>query len=255
MLCCAASQVDTQLLKVLESLLSADMNSSVDDRKVLRTALECYSALLYRFPRMGDSLTALLRRFIVSSHPGLRSDGTAGPSSVLTAIGDTLGNCLEVLKEHDITLSVVYSLFNVLPIRSDLSATASLRSAPMQPSMATIPNGLSDTYQTNRSSSTRVIGDRLRVAAQTLFVVTQLAIRFKTKKDLTKLVLSMLLQRIRNAGDQDVEGVALLCLAVLAPLATKEDFPDCARVMIEVGKTGNLSNNAQLAEVVSRLHS
>jgi phosphatidylinositol 4-kinase len=168
-------------------------------------------------------MLSVLRRFITSPLPILSSYNNEA-SPVLRKAGDALATCIGRLNQNDMTLSTIYSLLNYLPAAKSENTSASVRSTPL----------ISDGARTHPSFANRTPEERHAISSNTLFVVTTLATRFRDK-EIIKLALSMLLQRIRNS-DVVSERSALMCVAELAPHAGKDEFTEAIAAFSETAR-------------------
>lgn len=168
-------------------------------------------------------MLSVLRRFITSPLPIFLTHQN-GPSPVLEKAGEALATCIGRLNQDDMTLSTIYSLLNYLPSAKSEHTMSSIRSnLPLQ-----------DAARSHPSFANRTPEERHEISSNTLFVVTKLANRFHNQ-EITKLALSMLLQRIRNS-DVVSERSALMCVAELAPNAGKDDFIEAVVAIAEFAK-------------------
>lgn len=188
-------------------------------------------------------MLSVLRRFITSPLPILSSSYNNEPSPVLQKAGDALATCIGRLNQNDMTLSTIYSLLNYLPSAKSENTTASIRTAAH----------ISDGARTHPSFANRTPEERHTISSNTLFVVTTLATRFHDK-EIIKLALSMLLQRIRNS-DVVSERSALMCVAELAPHAGKDEFTEAIAAFSETARyvaRPDLGSQSGIVSVVIR---
>jgi phosphatidylinositol 4-kinase len=188
---------------------------------------------LSSYPDLAEPSITHLRRFISSPIPILASDASAA-STVLALAANTLANCIGVLQRKDMGLSVVYSFLNLLP--SSRGDTGSSFITPHSP-----PNGIEHndspraaTHMANRSPE-----ERLLISCSLLHTVAILAKRSK-QDDITKLALSMLLQRV-NSGDAALESVILVCIAELAPEAGRDMFTETVKALADFSRSTKVS--------------
>lgn len=200
-------------------------HSYTGERSLARSQLHYIQTdmnLFFSYAELAEPMLSLLRRFITSPLPILSTnDGQASP--VLDKASDALATCIGRLDQNDMTLSTIYSLLNYLPSAKSEHTSSSIRSMPLQENTRIHP-----------SFANRTPEERHAVSSNTLFVVTKLARRFRNK-EVIKLALSMLLQRIRNA-DVVAERSALDCVAELAPHAGKDEFAEAAIAFVEFAR-------------------
>ncbi|KAL1947994.1 hypothetical protein VTO73DRAFT_13718 [Trametes versicolor] len=211
--CCAAlNELDGNLYDRLKSLLSAE--SPIFDNMVQESALKSTAILVRHFPDTAAAMAGHLRRFL--------------------APGD------------DLIMSYMYSLLNYIAATSkDIFETASVLAINMEDV---------EDFGTLHSVETGLRGltedEKRTVGISTISVATRLALESKSE-EVTRLTVSMLLQRMRSA-EPTVEAAIAYNLVDLALTAPQSSFLDIIRAFSAINRSANLddtrfSNNMVLA--------
>ncbi|KIP08776.1 hypothetical protein PHLGIDRAFT_29437 [Phlebiopsis gigantea 11061_1 CR5-6] len=245
--CSAASgTLDKALFARIQLLLSEE--SPVSDILVQEAALKSTAILVRNFPENASKMANHLRRFVTAPLPIFEFEFTAGTRTPppLVAAAKSLALCIDLAPGDDLIMSYMYSLLNQIAATSKDSYEAS----------ASIRNSLSDSAEvaTLYSIETGLRGlsddEKRLVGISTISVVTRLALEFQ-EEEVTRLTISMLLQRLRTA-EPTVEAAIAYNLVDLALEAPEAAFADIIKVFSQINRSANLddprfSNNMVLA--------
>ncbi|KAG8934422.1 phosphatidylinositol-4- kinase [Tulasnella sp. 417] len=221
-LCCIAlGDLDSGLFSRLKLLLSD--SSPVYENLVQEAALTATTALVHNFPETASSLVLHLRRFVTAPLPIFQLEY---PTHIrapppLTAAAKCLALCIKVAPGDDLVMSNMYSLLNYI------AATSKELSNPnVTPVVGQSPYAFDQLGINSVETGLRVFDEDQRrlIGMSTISVVTQLALEFE-EEEVTKLTVSMLLQRVRSAGP-DVEAAIAYNLVDLALAAPPKVFSD-----------------------------
>ncbi|KAF8529176.1 hypothetical protein BU17DRAFT_73353 [Hysterangium stoloniferum] len=239
--CCIALQdLDGSLLAKLRALLSEA--SPVSDALVQEAALEASTVLLHNFPSIASDMIHHLRRFITSPLPIFEVEyvtSARGPPP-LVAAAKCLALCIKYAPGDDLVLSNMYSLLNYIAATSqditDGSGLSSIGESTVQ-SLETGWLGYTDE-------------EKRLVNISTISVVTRLALEFQLE-EVTRLTVSMLLQRIRTA-EPIVEAAIAYNLVDLALAAPENAFLDIIQTFSGISRAADpedakFSHNAVLS--------
>lgn len=224
-LCCIAlGDLDSGLFSRLKLLLSD--SSPIYENLVQEAALTATTALVHNFPEIASSLTLHLRRFVTAPLPIFQLEY---PTHIrapppLTAAAKCLALCITVAPSDDLVMSNMYSLLNYI------AATSKELSNPnVSPAIGHSPYAFDQLGINSLETGLRVFDEDQRrlIGMSTISVVTQLALEFEDE-EVTKLTVSMLLQRVRSAGP-DVEAAIAYNLVDLALAAPPKVFADIIR--------------------------
>ncbi|KAG9016282.1 phosphatidylinositol-4- kinase [Tulasnella sp. 427] len=215
-LCCIAlGDLDSGLFSRLKLLLSD--SSPVYENLVQEAALSAATALVHNFPEIASSLTLHLRRFVTAPLPifQLEYPTHIRATPPLTAAAKCLALCIKVAPGDDLVMSNMYSLLNYI------AATSKELSNPnTTPVIGHSPYAFDQLGINSVETGLRVFDEDQRrlIGMSTISVVTQLALEFE-EEEVTKLTVSMLLQRVRSAGPDVEAAIAynLVDLALAAP--------------------------------------
>ncbi|EKM55298.1 uncharacterized protein PHACADRAFT_255820 [Phanerochaete carnosa HHB-10118-sp] len=245
--CSAASHnLNKALFARIQLLLSED--SPVSDNLVQEAALKATAILVRNFPETATKMANHLRRFVTSPLPIFEFEFTAGTRTPppLVAAAKCLALCIDLAPGDDLIMSYMYSLLNHIAATSKEPYEVS---AIMKTSL-----GDSADAATLYSMETGLRGltedEKRLVAISTISAVTRLALEFKTE-EVTRLTISMLLQRLRSA-EPTVEAAIAYNLVDLALEAPEAAFADIVKVFSHINRSANqddprLSNNMVLA--------
>ncbi|KAI0822734.1 atypical/PIKK/PI4K protein kinase [Trametes gibbosa] len=245
--CCAAlDELDSNLYDRVKTLLSAD--SPIFDNMVQESALKSTSIIVRHFPDTAAAMAGHLRRFVTSPLSIFEFEfaSTAHTPSPLLAAAKCLSLCIDLAPGDDLIMSYMYSLLNYIAATSkDIFETASVLAMNL---------GDVEDFDTLRSVETGLRGlsedEKRTVGISTISVATRLALESKSE-EVTRLTISMLLQRMRSA-EPTVEAAIAYNLVDLALTAPQSSFLDIIRAFSSINRSANLddtrfSNNMVLA--------
>ncbi|KAF6763882.1 atypical/PIKK/PI4K protein kinase [Ephemerocybe angulata] len=242
--CLALSDLDRKLHKRIVLLLSN--NSPISDNMVQEAALKSTTVLVRSFPSIAPDMTIQLRRFVTSPLPLFQFEfasetHTAPP---LSAAAKCLALCIKLSPGDDLIMSNMYSLLNYIAATSkeayDPSTFGMQLSGNHRGTIHSLESGLRGLSEDEK----RLTG------ISTISVVTRLALEFQME-DVTRLTISMLLQRLR-AAEPTVEAAIAYNLVDLALAAPRSSFVDIIRAFSGINRSANpddprFSNNMVLA--------
>ncbi|OSD08514.1 atypical/PIKK/PI4K protein kinase [Trametes coccinea BRFM310] len=245
--CCAASnQLDASLYDRLKTLLSVD--SPIFDNLIQEAALKSTAILVKHFPETAAAMANHLRRFVTSPLSIFEFEfaTSAHTPSPLLAAARCLSLCIDLAPGDDLIMSYMYSLLNYIAATSkDIFETSSVLGMSL--------GDVSD-FNTLHSVETGLRGltedEKRTVGISTISVATRLALESKSD-EVTRLTVSMLLQRMRSA-EPTVEAAIAYNLVDLALTAPHSSFIDIIRAFSAINRSANLddtrfSNNMVLA--------
>ncbi|GLB34718.1 putative PI3 PI4-kinase family protein [Lyophyllum shimeji] len=248
--CCVALQeLDAKLFSRLLLLLSDE--SPISDNLVQEAALKATTVLVQSFPEIAPKMATHLRRFVTSPLPifefEFASESRAPPP--LVAAAKCLAHCIRLAPGDDLVMSNMYSLLNYIAATSkDVYSNSDSSQLSDDPMYA------SHDYDASQNLETGLHGlseeEKRLVGISTISVVTRLALEFRTE-EVTRLTISMLLQRLRSA-EPTVEAAIAYNLVDLALSAPESAFVDIIRVFSAINRSANpddprFSNNMVLA--------
>ncbi|KAF8579311.1 atypical/PIKK/PI4K protein kinase [Ramaria rubella] len=232
----ALQDLDNTLFSRLQSLLS-DL-SPVSDALVQESALEATTVLVHNFPSIAADMAHHLRRFITSPLPIFEIEyatASRGPPPLLAA-AKCLAVCIKRAPGDDLIISNMYSLLNYIAATSQ-DVTEGLGSK----SIGTSPYLHASEHSTIHSVETGLRGrteeEKHLIGISTISVVTRLALEFQVE-EVTRLTISMLLQRIRTA-EPIVEAAIAHNLVDLALSAPENAFLDIIRIFSSISRAAN----------------
>ncbi|KAG2132611.1 hypothetical protein BD769DRAFT_1666055 [Suillus cothurnatus] len=253
----ALRELDENLHTRLTQLLSD--NAPILDNLVQESALKATTVLVRSFPEIAPSFATHLRRFVTSPLSifefAFNAEKRAPPP--LTAAAKCLALCIKLSPGDDSIMSNMYSLLNYIAATSkDITESSSsnhILSNPLYASSITSPND-NVTFQSDETGLHGRSDEEKRVIGiTTISVVTRLALEFHTagQEEVTKLTISMLLQRLRTL-EPTLEAAIAYNLVDLALVAPEESFIDVARAFSLINRATNVedarfSNNMILA--------
>ncbi|KII89099.1 hypothetical protein PLICRDRAFT_698221 [Plicaturopsis crispa FD-325 SS-3] len=248
--CSVALQEFDQSLYARIMLLLSD-ESPISDPLVQEAALKATTVLVQSFPDIAAVMASHLRRFVTSPLPifefEFASEQRAPPA--LAAAAKCLALCITLAPGDDLIMSNMYSLLNYIAATSKEISESSNNSQIMNNPLYS-PSDQS----TLQSVSTDLRGlsedEKRLVGISTISVVTKLALEFRTE-EVTRLTISMLLQRLRSA-EPTVEAAIAYNLVDLAFTAPEASFIDIIRAFSAINRSANpddprFSNNMVLA--------
>ncbi|KAG6853905.1 hypothetical protein C0991_012574 [Blastosporella zonata] len=245
----ALQELDGKLFSRLQLLLSEE--SPISDNLVQEAALKATTVLVQCFPEIASKMATHLRRFVTSPLPifefAFASESRAPPP--LVAAAKCLAHCIRLAPGDGLIMSNMYSLLNYIAAASkDTYKNAD-----------DIQFNNESVYSDHDYASSQLVETGLRglseeqkrlVGISTISVVTRLALEFNTE-EVTRLTISMLLQRLRNA-EPTVEAAIAYNLVDLALSAPESAFVDIIRAFSMINRFSNaddprFSNNMVLA--------
>ncbi|CDO73608.1 hypothetical protein BN946_scf185014.g78 [Trametes cinnabarina] len=245
--CCAAlEQLDASLYDRLMALLSVD--SPIFDNMIQEAALKSTAVLVKHFPEIAAAMANHLRRFVTSPLSIFEFEfaSSAHTPSPLLAAARCLSLCIDLAPGDDLIMSYMYSLLNYIAATSkDIFDTSSVLGMSL--------GDVSD-FNTLHSVETGLRGltedEKRTVGISTISVATRLALESKSD-EVTRLTVSMLLQRMRSA-EPTVEAAIAYNLVDLALTAPQGSFIDIIRAFSAINRSADLddtrfSNNMVLA--------
>ncbi|KNZ80366.1 Phosphatidylinositol 4-kinase stt4 [Termitomyces sp. J132] len=245
----ALQELDEKLFSRLQLLLSEE--SPISDNLVQEAALKATTVLVQSFPEIASTMATHLRRFVTSPLPtfefAFASESRAPPP--LVAAAKCLAHCIRLAPGEDLIMSNMYSLLNYIAAAGKDTYT---NVDDSQFSNVSIYD--SQDYAASQLVETGLRGlsedEKRLVSISTISVVTRLALEFNTE-EVTRLTISMLLQRLRLA-EPTVEAAIAYNLVDLALSAPESAFADIIRVFSMINRSANpddprFSNNMVLA--------
>ncbi|KAF9067556.1 hypothetical protein BDP27DRAFT_1328569 [Rhodocollybia butyracea] len=242
-------KLDDKLFARLLLLLSDE--APISDNLVQEAALKATTIVVRNFPAKAAQLAAHLRRFVTSPIPifefEFASESRAPPP--LAAAAKCLALCIKLAPGDDVIMSNMYSLLNYIAATSkeiyESSNNSQILNNPLY-------NGLDHHSVANVETGLRGLSDdeKRLIGISTISVVTRLALEFR-QEEVTRLTVSMLLQRLRSA-EPTVEAAIAYNLVDLALSAPESSFIDIIRVFSAINRSANpddprFSNNMVLA--------
>lgn len=147
----------------------------------------------------------------------------------------------------DSIMSNMYSLLNYIAATSkeltESSSSHQLLSNPLYGSEVSTPNDQMTFHSDEIGLHSRSDEEKRLIGITTISVVTRLALEFHTagQEEVTKLTISMLLQRLRTS-EPTLEAAIAYNLVDLALVAPEESFMDVARAFSLINRTANLED-------------
>ncbi|KAI0934808.1 hypothetical protein AcW1_006214 [Taiwanofungus camphoratus] len=240
----ALGELDKNLYSRLKLLLSIE--SPMCDNLVREAALKSTAILVRNFPEIALDMAGHLRRWVTSPLSIFEFEfvsGTRAPPP-LVAAAKCLALCIDLAPGDDQIMSNMYSLLNYIAATSkdihESSATSSLSEVTDLSTLHSVEIGLRNLSDDEK----RTIG------ISSISIATRLALEFRSE-EVTRLTISMLLQRLRSA-DPTVEAAIAYNLVDLALVAPESSFVDIIRAFSSINRSANLddprySNNMVLA--------
>ncbi|KAI0086351.1 atypical/PIKK/PI4K protein kinase [Irpex rosettiformis] len=239
----ALGALDNSLFSRLQLLLSED--SPVSDNLVQEAALKATAVIVRKFPEHAAKLAAHLRKFVTSPLPIFEFELGIGTyrTAPLVAAARCLALCVDLAPGDDLIMSYMYSLLNQIPATSK-EGFGSLASPVNEISDASTLYSLDSGLRGLTEDEKRLVG------MSTISVVTRLALEFHDE-EVTRLTVSMLLQRLRSA-EPAVEAAIAYNLVDLALKAPESSFVDIIKAFSVINRSANrgdqrFSNNQVLA--------
>ncbi|KAF8637362.1 hypothetical protein AX17_002861 [Amanita inopinata Kibby_2008] len=244
----ALGELDERLYSRLLLLLSSD--SPVSDNLVQEAALKATTVLVQSFPEIAQRMANHLRHFIASPLPifefEFASETRAPPP--LVAAAKCLALCIKLAPGDDLMLSNMHSLLNYIAATSKelYEASTVFLAAPLVGS----DYATSIAHPLERGLGGLSDDQKRMVGISVISVVTKLALEFRTD-EVTRLTVSMLLQRLRYA-EPTVEAAIAYNLVDLALAAPESAFVEIIKQFSNINRAANpddprFSNNMVLA--------
>ncbi|EIW84881.1 hypothetical protein CONPUDRAFT_117099 [Coniophora puteana RWD-64-598 SS2] len=243
----ALRELDNDIFEKLKLLLSEE--SPLSDSLVQEAALKAMTVLVQSFPDIAPDMINHLRRFVIA--PLSIFEFEFGPERrtppALVAAAKCLALCIQLTPEDDAIMSNMYSLLNYIAAASKEITEGAQVSNPLHNSMAS-------ERMTLQSDDTGLRGmseeEKRLIGKTTISVVSRLALVFDIE-EVTRLTVSMLLQRLRTA-EPSIEATVAYNLVDLALTAPESSFIDIIRAFSYINRTANsddprYSNNMVLA--------
>ncbi|KAF9227759.1 hypothetical protein BS17DRAFT_726240 [Gyrodon lividus] len=253
-ICSAAlGELDSDLYACLGLLLSD--STPIMDNLVQEAALKAMTVLVRSFPEIAKELVNHLRRFVTSPLPifefAFNTERRAPPP--LTAAAKCFGLCIKLAPGEDSVMSHMYSLLNYIAATSKEIFESSSQQLLNNPLYTSALSSSTDhlAFQSEEASLRgRSDEEKRLIGITTISIVTRLALEFD-KQEVTKLTISMLLQRLRTA-EPTVEAAIAYNLVDLALVAPEDAFVDIIRAFSSINRAANpedprFSNNMVLA--------
>ncbi|KAI5120463.1 hypothetical protein M0805_006483 [Coniferiporia weirii] len=244
----ALQNTNDDLLSRLRLLLSE--NSPVSEHLVQEAALKSTTVLVQNFPTIASVMSGHLRRFVTSPLSIFEyefASETRAPLP-LAAAAKCLALCIKLAPSDDFIMSNMYSLLNYISATSKEShegswSSRTMHTSSMQPEEHAVQS-LKTGLQEFNEEQQRLIG------ISTISVVTCLALEFKMD-EVTRLTVSMLLQRLRSA-EPTVEAAIVYNLVDLAIISPENTFVDIIKAFSGINRSANrddprFSSNAVIA--------
>ncbi|KAH9952080.1 atypical/PIKK/PI4K protein kinase [Amylocystis lapponica] len=242
----ALGKLDTGLHVRLKLILSIE--SPIDDNLVRESALKATAVLVRNFPDIAHEMAGHLRRFVTSPLSIFEfefASSTRTPPP-LVAAAKCLALCIELAPGDDLVMSYMYSLLNYIAATSkDIydgsnTLTSSLTDGADVATLHSVDTGLRGLTEDEKRT----------VGISTISVATRLALEFGSE-EVTRLTISMLLQRLRTA-EPTVEAAIAYNLVDLALVAPEGSFVDIIRSFSFINRSAHLddprfTNNMVLA--------
>ncbi|TFK30200.1 atypical/PIKK/PI4K protein kinase [Coprinopsis marcescibilis] len=243
--CIALQEIDDQLHKRILLLLSG--RSPISDNLVQEAALKATTILVRSFPAIASDMTGHLRKFVTSPLPLFQFEFAAETRAPppLAAAAKCLAICIRLAPGDDLIMSNMYSLLNYIAATSKEIYDTTIfdfqgDSSHLEKKLRSLESGLRDLSD----------DEKHLIGISTISVVTRLALEFQME-EVTRLTISMLLQRLRSA-EPTVEAAIAYNLVDLALIAPSAAFADIIRAFSAINRSANpddprFSNNMVLA--------
>ncbi|KAG6820652.1 hypothetical protein H0H93_013851 [Arthromyces matolae] len=223
----ALQELDGKLFSRLQLLLSEE--SPLSDNLVQEAALKATTVLVQSFPEIAATMATHLRRFVTSPLPifefAFASESRAPPP--LVAAAKCIAHCIRLAPGDDLIMSNMYSLLNYIAAASTSRYNETINSQLSNGSIYEFDDTSSQFVETGLRGLTDE--EKRLVSISTISVVTRLALEFNTE-EVTRLTISMLLQRLRHA-EPTIEAAIAYNLVDLALSAPENAFADIIRVL------------------------
>ncbi|CAE6494869.1 unnamed protein product [Rhizoctonia solani] len=228
-LCCVAlGDLDSGLLTQIKLMLS-DVSPAYDNL-LQEGAITSVTVLVHNFPEVASPMAHHLRKFITAPLPLLEFHFASDPTAptVLAAASNCLAVCIEAAPGEDFLLSFIYSLLNYI------TATNQEMDAGTSPYIHNHANDSTTAVSIESGLRNKTDLEKRRIGMSTISVITRLALAFK-REDVTKLCISLLLQRLPTAHPS-VQGAISYNLVDLALAAPQNVFSDIIHVFSQINR-------------------
>ncbi|KAF8743615.1 hypothetical protein AX14_001677 [Amanita brunnescens Koide BX004] len=243
----ASGELDEKLYTRLSLLLSN--SSPVSDNLVQEAALKATTVFVQSFPEIASRMAHHIRQFVTSPLPifGFEFATETRAPPPLVAAAKCLALCIKLAPGNDMMMSYMYSLLNYV------AATSKEPHEPPSAALATSFDS-SSAYLVVQAFERGLNGlsddQRRMVGINVISVVTKLALEFETE-EVTRLTVSMLLQRLRHA-EPAVEAAIAYNLVDLSLEAPESSFVEIIQQFSNINRSANpddprFSNNMVLA--------
>ncbi|KAF9265698.1 hypothetical protein L218DRAFT_986377 [Marasmius fiardii PR-910] len=231
-------------------LLLLSDKAPICDHLVQEAALKASTILVRNFPDIAPQMTTHLRRFVTSPVPifefEFASESRAPPP--LAAAAKCLALSIKTAPGDDLIMSNMYSLLNYIAATSKEISDSNASHIMNNPLRSSVDRSSIPSAESGLGGLTE--DERRLVGITTISVVTKLALEFDSV-EVTRLTISMLLQRLRSA-EPTVEAAIAYNLVDLAVSAPDAAFVDIIRVFSTINRSANpedprFSNNMVLA--------
>ncbi|KAH7903150.1 hypothetical protein BJ138DRAFT_1120668, partial [Hygrophoropsis aurantiaca] len=261
----ALRELDDELYTLLTLLLSdaSPVSDNLVQEAALKAATSNYSSSTYTnfidtsgaiiisshlsFPEIAPSLVNHLRRFVTSPLPifEFAFGGERRAPPPLTAAAKCLALCIKLAPGDDPIMSNMYSLLNYIAATNkeifENSSNQLMMNHPFYPPSEYAAEHVSHHGDADTGFSGHSEEEKRLIGITTISVVTRLALEFNLE-EVTKLTISMLLQRLRTA-EPTVEAAIAYNLVDLALSAPESSFSDTIRVFSSINRTANSSSD------------
>lgn len=198
--------------------------------------------LLHRWPALAQSCANRSRAYLLAPNAAfaLQADGQAPP--VLEVATRLFAKAIQTYRSRDAIVSALYSVINLLPVHNKVGT--SLRTAPAPDS--SLRHSI---YSTSNTVSGRSLDSKETISGQgvidtVIYVVSMLAaVHFTELREVARLAISVLLQRLLASTDHTEEAVlaALVRLGSTTTVSTDEEFSDIVKALAESATSATAS--------------
>ncbi|EPS96826.1 hypothetical protein FOMPIDRAFT_1052946 [Fomitopsis schrenkii] len=242
----ALGELDQSLQNRLKRLLGVE--SPACDNLVREAALKSTAILVRNFPDIALDMAGHLRRWVTSPLSIFEFEfisGTRTPPP-LVAAAKCLALCIDLAPGDDQVMSYMYSILNYIAATSK----DTIDSASSHASSTTEMTDISTLHSVEIGLRGLSEEERRTVGISSISIATRLALEFRSE-EVTRLTVSMLLQRLRTA-EPTVEAAIAYNLVDLALVAPENSFIDIICAFSGINRSANLddprfSNNQILA--------
>ncbi|KAH9843165.1 atypical/PIKK/PI4K protein kinase [Rhodofomes roseus] len=242
----ALGELDKGLYNRLRRLLGIE--SPACDNMVREAALKSIAILVRNFPEIALDMAGHLRRWVTSPLSIFEFEfisGTRTPPP-LVAAAKCLALCINLAPGDDQVMSYMYSILNYIAATSKETIDGTSSHA----STVTDMTDISTLHSVEIGLRGLSEDEKRTVGISSISIATRLALEFQSE-EVTRLTVSMLLQRLRTA-EPTVEAAIAYNLVDLALVAPESSFVDIICAFSGINRSANLddqrfSNNQVLA--------